>query len=179
MDTTKMVTELKIACATLEKEKEVITKRLGEIDAELTAYRNAINSLAPTVTTEQMTTKAPNGKFSTVYTYNGVSHTLPVWSKQLGIGIRTLRARINAGWAIEDVFSKPVGNTGPNKKHRKPLANAKVFAYDKNGNVIRQYVGVQDASRDLNLPATTIQKIIENMDKEDQLRVRNYYLKYV
>ncbi len=174
-----MVTELKIACAPLEKEKAVIVKRLGEIDGELNAYRNAINSLAPTVTTEQMTQKAPNGKYAAVYTYNGTSQTLSAWSKQLGIDTRTLRHRINIGWKLEDVFGKPVGNTGPKTKKNKPMIKAKVFAYDKNGNVIRQYVGVQDASRDLNLPATTIQKIIENMNKEDQLRVRNYYLKYV
>lgn len=39
-------------------------------------------------------------------TYGGKSLTLREWSEETGINIKTLRNRLRAGWAIEDVLTR-------------------------------------------------------------------------
>lgn len=41
-------------------------------------------------------------------TYGGKTQTISEWSRSTGINKTTIRARIMAGWSVEDVLNKPV-----------------------------------------------------------------------
>jgi len=175
MDTLKIVAEIKSTCAGLEKKKAELLNRVKEIDDKLSYYNIAIQGLEQTITKEEAEEKRTWSRKPVLLEYNGVSQSMTAWAKQLGISHTTIRLRLKSGMPISKVLSPERGNRKPKEK-AKP---SKVFAYDAHDNVIRQYVGIGDASRSLNMPESTIQKIIEKMSKEDQLRVRDYYLAYV
>lgn len=192
MDTLKMVEEIKTACTALENEKSKLTARVKQIDDDLTAYRMAMESLELTV---RQTNKLPvlttieakpkkHRKYKTKRTatrleFNGKSKTVAQWAKETGIGEYTIRYRMKNGWSIADTLTKPVNPVASEAGKRNQRAQPKkVFAYDSHENVIRQFVGVGDASRELKLPVETIEKLIECVSKEDQIRCRNYYLAY-
>ena len=173
MDTAKMIQEIKSTCAGLEKKKAELLGRVKEIDELLSYYNTAIGGLEKTVSPNEEQPKCTGGRKPVMLEYNGVTQSMNAWAKQLGISHTAIRWRIAKGWPINKVLSStrqdPVGKAKPKK----------VFAYDSHGNIIRQYVGIGEASRSLNMPESTIKKIIENMSKDDQLRVRSYYLAYV
>lgn len=187
MNTLKMITEIKSTCANLESEKNALMTRVREIDDRLTAYKMAIDSLELTLPDNHVTVDQSNDKpiaeipekfgRRTMLEHNGKSKTLSEWAQDLNMTPDGILYRLNHGWSVNDALTF---NRQPGKSNRKKeLSKAKkVFAYDEHGNVVRQYVGVGDASRDLNLPASTVEKIISQMSKDDQLRVRNYYLAY-
>lgn len=187
MNTLKMITEIKSTCANLESEKNALMVRVREIDDRLTAYKMAIDSLELTIPDNREVVDRKEdkpigevpGKYGrrTVLEYNGKSKTLSEWAQDLNMTPDGILYRLNNGWSINDALTC---NRQPGKCNRKKQVSKskKVFVYDAHGNVIRQYVGVGDAARNLNLPASTIEKIISQMPKDDQLRVRNYYLAY-
>jgi len=109
--------------------------------------------------------------------YNGIKKPIKAWAKQVGIKEKSLRTRLYNGWTVEKALTTPV-DSSKNWYAKKKAQAGKVFMYDSIGNVLRQFVGIGDAARSLNLPVTTIRKIIENVSKEDQIRCRNYYLAY-
>ena len=188
MDTIMMIAELKQTCKTIESEKSSLLSKVKELDDRLTAYKMAIDSLELTVSPDdhvQVRPKSKKRKYKTrsdakKLHFNGKSKTIAEWSAETGISVYTIRYRLNNGWDVSDILTRPVdpvfSEAGKRNQRVKPR---KVFAYDAHGNVIRQFVGIGDASRSLNMPITTIEKIIEKMTKEDQLRVRDYYLAYV
>ena len=171
----KMVSEIKTTCAGLEKKKAELLNRIKEIDDKLSYYNMAIQGLEKTITDEERSEKRTWSRKPVMLEYNGVCQSMTAWAKQLGVSHTTIRLRLKSGMPINKVLS-------PERGKRKPKAKAKpskVFAYDAHDNIIRQFVGIGDASRSLNMPESTVQKIIEKMSKEDQLRVRDYYLAYV
>ena len=193
MDTMKMVAELKTACSALENEKSKLVARVKQIDDDLTAYHMAMDSLELTIRNSNKLPvlntiktkpvvekqKRRSRKDAAVLDYNGSRKTIAEWSEETGISTYTIRYRLQHGWSTFEALSKPVdpvrSEAGKRNQYAKPQ---KVFAYDQHDNVIRQYVGVGEASRDLNLPVTTVEKLIEHVPKEDQIRCRNYYLAY-
>ena len=181
MEFSKMVAEIKATCSSLETQKKDLTAQLQEIDKKLSYYKAALDNLimAGCVDDPESESEPTSNRGKTMmYTHNGVTQSLSAWSKQTGINVKTLWHRLNSGWSVEDAFSKPTGNFGK-RVYLNPRAQPhKVFAYDEYDNVVRQFVGVGDASRSLNMPVTTIEKLIEHVPKEDQLRVRHYYLAY-
>ena len=58
-----------------------------------------------------------NNKRNTVrIEYNGETHSISEWSEIVGIGIETIRHRINSGWSIEEALTKPAQKrTRPDK----------------------------------------------------------------
>ena len=40
--------------------------------------------------------------------WNGKTQTLSQWSEEIGMQYQTLRARLNAGWSVEDAMTKPL-----------------------------------------------------------------------
>ena len=181
MEFGKMIAEIKTTCSSLENQKKDLTAQLQEIDKKLSYYKAALDNLimAGCADDQEPAPEQTSNRGKTVmYTHNGVTQPLSAWAKQTGINVKTLWHRLNSGWSIEDAFSKPTGNFGK-RVYLNPRAQPhKVFAYDKYGNVIRQFVGIGDAARSLNIPVATIEKMIEHVPKEDQLRVRQYYLAY-
>lgn len=179
MDTVKMVTELKTACATLEKNKAELVAKIKAIDDKLTGYRMAIDALELTSSacgTTEPVNHCRKGKEATPIEFNGETLTIPEWAEKTGVNIKTLYGRIRRGWPLAEAL-KP--DTTYRKKPVRRRRSKKVFAYDAHGNVVRQFIGgVGEAARLLNLPESTVKKIIANTTKEDQLRVRNYYLAY-
>lgn len=176
MDTISMISEIKTTCKTLERQKAALTKRVQEIDEKLTNYGMAIRGLEQTVKVNKQAQKTWSRKAKMIE-YNGERKSVSAWAKQLGLSTQTLSKRLNQGWPISKAFSAKKYRGGKSAKQKK---SQKVFMYDSYGNVIRQFSGgLGEASRDLKLPVSTIEKIIANMSKEDQLRVRNYYLAYV
>ena len=190
MDTLKMVAEIKNTCEKLETKKADLIARVKQIDDDLAAYHMAIESLEmtvrqtvyvaqeaePEVKPEPVKLNHGPRKDAELLEFNGEKKTYQEWSEIYGINRCTIIYRIKHGWSAEDALTKPA-NTKMHPKKKQPKSH-KVFMYDSHGNIIRQYVGTGDAARDLNLPATTIEKIIAKMSKDDQLRVRNYYLAY-
>lgn len=59
---------------------------------------------------EQQNNRRDNHKL----TFNGEEHTISEWANITKINKTTIRARIDAGWAIEDILTKPV-----KKRHNK------------------------------------------------------------
>lgn len=178
MDTVKMISEIKTTCSTLERKKSELMARVKEIDEKLSYYNMAIQGLEKaTPKTDQEQQKRTWSRKPVMIEYNGVKQSITAWAKQLGHSPYAIRLRMQNGWPIEKVLSPE--KFSAKKKNNNKIAPHKVFAYDAKGNVIRQFVGIGEASRELNLPVTTIEKIINKMTKEDQLRVRNYYLAYV
>lgn len=181
MEFGNMMKELKSTCSSMEKQKKDLLKQVQSIDEKLTYYKAALDNLIKAGCED--TSKAESKQTSkhgnaVMYTHNGMTKSLTGWSKQTGINVKTLWYRLNKGWSLDKTLNTPTGNYGRHTPKNKRAQPHKVFAYDKHGNVIRQYVGVGDASRSLNMPVTTIEKLIDNVSKEDQLRVRNYYLAY-
>jgi hypothetical protein len=55
-------------------------------------------------------------------TLNGVTKLLPVWAKELGMSMFTLRHRRSAGWTDEQILTTPLlanGNYRPGVEHKK------------------------------------------------------------
>lgn len=158
MDTLKMVAEIKSERAKLEAKKASLLNRVAEIDEKLSYYSMAIDSLAQTINQEGTADPATvkKSKPAIMYEYNGVKQSLADWSKQSGINIKTLWYRLNKGWTLEKAISEPARNFGKHVKQAKKAKPSKVFAYDCHDNVLRQYVGVCEASRALNLPVSVI-----------------------
>ena len=107
--------------------------------------------------------------------YNGVKKTVAEWARQFGMNPATLHNRLYKGMTVEEALLKPLDSRGRGHSPKKPL-RGKVFMHDAHGNVIRQYVGVCDAARDLNIAPDIVEKIIRNVPAKDQLASRNYYL---
>ena len=183
MDTLKMVTEIKTACSALETEKASLTARLKQVEEELSSYYIAVESLMKTVPKQKQEEREQNPETKktwsrkTVYLeYNGERLSVPQWAERLGISSNSIRDRLKRGWSIEDTLTKKA--TDHYSMSKRKNAPSKVYMYDSHDNIVRQFTGVGDASRDLNLPASTVEKIIAKMTKDDQLRCRNYYLAY-
>lgn len=170
MDAQNMVAEIKKSCAELEKKKAEFLDKVKEIDEKLSYYNMAIQGLEQTIPINDA--KRTWSRKPVILEYNGVAQSITAWAKQLGISHTAIQWRIKHGWPINRVLSPGRDKKPHNKKPRK------VFAYDGHDNVVRQFVGINDASRSLNLPVPTLEKILANVSKEDQLRVRNYYLAY-
>lgn len=177
MDTVKMVSEIKSTCAVLEKKKAELLSRVKEIDDKLSYYNIAIQGLEQTITEKDAEQKKTWSRKPVLIEYNGITQSITAWANQLGLAPKTIRGRMEKGLPMSKVLTSTRARSG-----RKPKAKAKpskVFVYDSFDNVIRQFTGIGDASRSLNMPESTVKKIIEKMSKDDQLRVRNYYLAYV
>ena len=188
MNTKKMIVDIRTAIEALESEKTDLMTRVKAIDDDITAYKMAVDALeltrqqvckvveesAETAKAKPTCKVAGNPNNERLVEYKGKTQSVSAWARELGIGAKTLHYRLNAGWPINEAF-RPVGQYNRKKEHQKIR---KVFSYDGHGNILRQYNGVKDASKDLNLPESTVQKIIDKMPKEDQLRCRNYYLAY-
>lgn len=54
------------------------------------------------------TTQNNNRSNNVILEYNGKSLTVAEWSKETGINYETLRYRIEIGWNVEDILTKPV-----------------------------------------------------------------------
>ena len=181
MEFGNMMKELKSTCSSMEKQKKDLLKQVQSIDEKLTCYKAALDNLIKAgCTMDQDDKQAPktHSTRAVMYTHNGVTKSLTGWSKQTGINVKTLWYRLNKGWSLDKTLNTPAGNYGRHTQKNQRARPHKVFAYDMHGNVVRQFVGVGDASRSLNMPVTTIEKLIEHVPKEDQLRVRQYYLAY-
>ena len=183
MDTQKMIAEIKSVCKTIEAERKDLIAQIQAIDDKLAAYHSAIDSLESIVRSGEPEEPAPKQQSDaekvekvgrlTVLTFNGKSQTVAKWAKELHMTPEGIQYRLNHGWSVDDTLSKA------KISYKQPPKPQKVFAYDSHDNVIRQYVGIGDAARDLNMPVSTVEKIIAKMTRDDQLRVRNYYLAYV
>ena len=185
MNTLKMIAEIKTTCGTLEAERNELMTRVKAIDDRLTGFRMAIESLEMTIGTEKKAeSSAPavtpavkekklgnNGREWKTLEFNGERKTIREWSKALGISEKTIYYRLNKGWPVKDVL----GGKFSRKKTKKAT---KIFAYDANGNTVRQYVNLSAAARDLKLPESTVKATIVNVSKADQLKSRGYYLAY-
>lgn len=185
MNTKKMISDIHSTIAELEAEKTDLMNRVKAIDDDITAYKMAVDALELTrqqvrkVVEEVKTTAEPkipqkDRPHERMIEYKGKTQSVSAWAREIGIDPKTLHYRLNAGWPLYEAM-QPGKHNNRKKEHQKIR---KIFSYDSHGNVIRQYTGVGDASRDLNLPESTVQKIIDKMTKEDQLRCRNYYLAY-
>lgn len=195
MNTTKMISEIKSTCATLEAEKSTLIARVKELDDRITGYRMAIDALELTLQRKQtepasacdvspvadpVQEKSPE-KYgaNTNVTLNGKTQTIKQWAKDLNMTVGGIMYRLKKGWPVEDAIGcqKAPGVTViPRKPYQK--AARKVFKCDMFGNPIRQYTGIADAAKDLRMSETTVQKIIEHVSKSDQLKAHEYYLTY-
>lgn len=184
METIKIIADIKMTCANLEKEKKELVAKVTAIDDRLTAYRMAIDSLELTIPAKKepeakpaVRTMPSNTKYNpgTVVEFNGERKKLSQWSKDLGMSAFAVAYRLNSGWTIADALTKPKTLGGQKTGHKR---TQKVFMYDDHDNVLRQYVSVVAASKDLRLPEATIRSNIINVTKQDQLSSRGYYLAY-
>ena len=184
MNTKKMISDIHSTIAELEAEKTDLMNRVKAIDDDITAYQMAVDALE--LTRQQVHKVIDEVKASTdaiqrkthpherLIEYNGRTQSVSAWARELGLNKKTLSYRLDNNWPLHEAMKSGTHNN--RKKERQKIK--KVFSYDSHGNILRQYTGVKDASNDLNLPESTVQKIIEKMSKDDQLRVRNYYLAY-
>lgn len=53
-------------------------------------------------------TQANNKRNNVFITYNGETHTIPEWSRIIGISATTIRQRKRAGWSDEEAIGKPL-----------------------------------------------------------------------
>lgn len=186
MNTKKMITDINSAIDDLITEKTSLLDRVKAIDDNITAYRMAVESLELTIATKTENPPEPavveqkktedriHYKNTTMIEYGGRTQKLSLWAKEYGINHDALCYRLNAGWSVEDALTKP-RMPGKPIKNRHPR---KVFAYDQHNNVIRQYVGVGDAARDLKMPKIVVEKMLNDISIADQLASRNFYLAY-
>ena len=186
----------------IRKVKENLEISVRKIDDDLTAYRMAIESLEMTVKpaepkqdpVAEPVTAAPSmrkpRKGAKLIEYNGKKLTYAQWEKETGINRYTITYRIDHGWSVEDALTTPINpvfSTAGKKCEEKPVEPPKnlramprkVFAYDQHGNVVRQFIGIGEASRELHMPVDVIEKTITAVPKQDQLKSRDYYLAYV
>lgn len=185
MNTKKMIADIRTTIEALESEKNDLLAHVKAIDDDLTAYRMAVDALELTrqpvakVVTEAKEKAEPEQTKKSrprerMIEYGGKKQCASAWAREIGIGTKTLLYRLNNGWPVNEAL-RPVGQYN-RKKERQKIR--KIFSYDSHGNILRQYNGIGDVSRDLNLPKETVQKILDNIPKDDQLRSRNYYLAY-
>lgn len=52
--------------------------------------------------------QAANKSSVRLISFNGETHTIPEWSRIMGINYKCLYSRISTGWSIEDAFTKPI-----------------------------------------------------------------------
>ena len=183
MNTRKMIADINTTVEALMAEKSSLLDRIKSIDDNITAYRMAIESLELTIgqhapVAEPHVAKPervkPHYSNATRVEFSGRTQKLSAWASEYGIPVNALVFRLNSGWPIEDAITRP-------KAQGKPLQNRrsrKVFAYDPKGNVIRQYVNVGDAAKDLKLTKEVVEKMLTDISVADQLASRNYYLAY-
>ena len=189
----------------IRKVKANMENTVRKIDDDLTAYRMAIESLEMTLKPEESKhnpvsehvdpakASAPATrkirKNAKLIEYNGKKQTYGEWEKETGINRYTLMYRIDHGWSVEEAFTTPINpvfSTAGKKCAQKPAEQPKnmramprkVFAYDQHGNVVRQFIGIGEASRELHMPIDVIEKTITAVPKQDQLKSRNYYLAF-
>lgn len=55
--------------------------------------------------------QASNKRNNHLITYNGETHTVSEWSRRVGIPMKTLHRRIQAGWKVEDALTRPLRNS--------------------------------------------------------------------
>lgn len=179
MDTRKMIADITSACTVLENEKTSLLGRVKSIEDQLTAYHMAIESLELTLgkapVHEETDPHAENAEaigHKTVLEFKGRKQTVVKWAKEMNITADGIVYRLKSGWTVENALTKPNQrkSTAPKRKMRK------VFAYDSHDNVIRQYTGLGDASRDLRIPESILEKTISFVSKADQLANRSFYL---
>lgn len=185
----------------IRKVKANMETEVRKIDDELTAYRMAIESLEMTVkpaetkqipvvkAVQPVETAAPATrkvrKDAKLIEFNGKAQSYAQWEKETGINRYTLSYRIDHGWSVEDALTTPINevfSAAAKKKVEQPknmrAMPRKVFAYDQHGNVVRQFIGIGEASRELHMPIDVIEKTITAVPKQDQLKSRNYYLAF-
>jgi len=188
----------------IRKVKANMENEVRKIDDELTAYRMAIESLEMAVNpaeskqipavksvmpVKQVDAAAPATrkvrKDAKLIEFNGKSQSYAQWEKETGINRYTLSYRIEHGWSVKDALTTPINevfSAAAKKKVEQPknmrAMPKKVFAYDQHGNVVRQFIGIGEASRELHMPIDVIEKTITAVPKQDQLKSRNYYLAF-
>lgn len=186
MNAKRMITEINATVEELMAEKTSLLDRIKSIDDNITAYRMAVESLELTIAqktepvAENVVSKPEKAsdrihyKNTTIIEFGGRKQKLSLWAKEYGINHDALSYRLNAGWSVEDALTKSIRQGKPISKRNL----RKVFAYDEHNNVIRQYVGVGDAARDLKMPKNVIEKMLNDISIADQLASRNFYLAY-
>lgn len=189
MNTLKMIAELKITCAALESDKKELLARVKELDDNLTGYHMAIDALELTLKTKDSPDAQPAAqvaplpitarKDTKMLTFNGKTQSIRQWADDLNMSVAGIQYRLRAGWSVADALSRnpDSGRKVLRKKPRKSAA-MRVFKYDSRGNTIRQYVSISDAAKDLHMSDSTLQKIIDNVPKDEQLKSHDYYLGY-
>lgn len=184
MNTKRMISDINATIEELMTEKTSLLDRVKAIEDNITAYRMAIESLELTVTQAKAVVeqkpepKQEDGvkhyKKTTQIEYAGRTQKASLWAKEFGMNPDMLIARLNSGWTVEDAITKPKAQGKPIRK-RHPR---KVFAYDPHGNIIRQYIGVADAAKDLKLAKNVVEKMLTDISIADQIASRNFYLAY-
>ena len=179
MNTKKMIADILSACSELENEKSSLLERVKQIEDRVTAYHMAVESLELTMAghaepakPEPKEEKKQRYGRKTILEFGNRKQTVTKWAKEMNLTPDAIVYRLTAGWSVQDALTKP-------KNQGKPIAlrhPRKLFAYDSHNNVIRQYTGIGDASRDLKMPENVIRTIIENISRDDQLANRNFYL---
>ena len=173
MNTKKMISDIHSTIQELEAEKTDLMNRVKAIDDDITAYKMAIDALELTrqqvhkVIDEVKTTadakQQKDRPHERLIEYKGKTQSISAWARELGIDAKTLHYRLKAGWPLHEAM-QPGKHNNRKKEHQKIR---KIFSYDSHGNILRQYNGVGDASKDLNLPESTVRKIIDKMSKDD------------
>lgn len=183
MNTKRMIADISNAIEELVSEKTSLLDRIKAIDDNITAYRMAVESLELTIAKKlepdaekPEETPPVDDRFTrkTIVEFAGRKQRLSAWAKEFHIHPDTLKYRMNMGMEIKTALSADV-HLG---KRLSKAVPKKVFAYDPRGNVIRQYVNIGDAARDLKLDRTVIEKMLNDISIADQIASRNFYIAY-
>lgn len=181
MNTKKMIADIQSECKELEIRKADLLAHVKAIDDQITAYHMAVDALDLSMSSsvkpaEPVASNEKQKKFGhkTIIEFGGKKQTVVQWAKEMDITADGIIYRLNTGWSVTDALTKRKMQ-GKTLEERKPK---KVFAYDRHNNVIRQYMNIGDASRDLNLARNVIEKMLTDISIADQLASRNFYLAY-
>ena len=60
-----------------------------------------------------------NTRANKYYEFRGVVKTLTAWAEEFPITVETLRSRVNLGWSMEDVLTKPIDTRKATKRKSK------------------------------------------------------------
>lgn len=97
--------------------------------------------------------QANNTRTNHFLTYNGKTQTVAQWARELGISHKTLENRVAQGWSDEKALTQKLNSREGSKKCRK------INQYDKDGNYIKSFDSIINASREVGVAASRINNV--------------------
>lgn len=103
--------------------------------------------------------QANNKRTSRFVTYNGETKTITEWAEKVGISQQAMTERLNSpNWSVQEAVTTPA-KTRPVKQ---PLFTKKVNQISPDGNIIKTWYSISDASKTLGIHNENISRALSN-----------------